>query len=493
MDGVLLAVRLFLFGVFALAGVGKLLDLEGSKKAVRGFGAPEGLAATLGVLLPIVELTVAGTLLFITTSWSGAIAGLALLAVFIGGMVYQMAKGNAPDCHCFGQIHSEPVSKKSLIRNVVFALLAAVLVATGQERQGTDLVNGKVDGMQLILGIIIVALVAAVLLYLKHISEQQALILRRIDLLETISREGLPVERSNAGNPDDALPIGTPFPDFELPDINGRIVAFEHLLAEARPLLFFFVGPNCVPCKALLPEIEEWQDEFGERLNIVFVSSGKADENNDKFGGSRIKRVVLQKGREVAEFVNARWTPTALFVGADGLIASRPAVGDNAIRDLVGKIRAENLEAEFVYIANGNGAAPDRLPKIGEKIPEFSLKDLEGGEVSARTFKGKKTLVTFWSTTCPHCSNMMDELKEWEKHRAPNDPELLVFSDGDPDAHRSLALDSTLVLDKDYKTAEKFGMFGTPSAVLVNEDGTIVSETAVGAPNIWALIGKRKL
>jgi hypothetical protein len=36
-------------------------------------------------------------------------------------------------------------------------------------------------------------------------------------------------------------------------------------------------------------------------------------------------------------------------------------------------------------------------------------------------------------------------------------------------------------------------MFGTPSAVLVNEDGTIVSETAVGAPNIWALIGKRKL
>jgi hypothetical protein len=88
---------------------------------------------------------------------------------------------------------------------------------------------------------------------------------------------------------------------------------------------------------------------------------------------------------------------------------------------------------------------------------------------------------------------MMDELKLWEKQRSPSDPELLVFSDGDPDAHRSLALDSTLVLDKDYKTSEKFGMFGTPSAVLVNEDGTIVSETAVGAPNIWALIGKRKL
>jgi peroxiredoxin/uncharacterized membrane protein YphA (DoxX/SURF4 family) len=493
MESALLIIRLVLFGIFALAGIGKLLDLEGSRKAVRDFGVPEDAAGIFGLLLPLVELAIAGTLLFTATSWFGAIGGLILLAVFTGGMVYQMARGNAPDCHCFGQIHSEPVSRKSLIRNVVFAVLAVVLVASGQGRQGIDLIGGRVDGMQLILGIVIVALVAAVLLYLKKISEQQSLILRRIDLLETISREGLPVERSNAGNPDDALPIGTPFPDFELPDIDGRIISFEHLLAEAKPMLFFFVGPNCVPCKALLPEIEGWQDEFGDRLNFVFISSGKAEDNTEKFGGSKVKRVILQKQREVAEFVNARWTPTALFVGADGLIASRPAVGDNAIRDLVEKLKAENLDAEFVYIANGNGAAPDRLPKIGEKIPEFLLNDLEGGEVSARTLKGKKTLVTFWSTTCPHCSNMMDELKAWEKQRAPNDPELLVFSDGDPDAHRSLALDSTLVLDKDYKTAEKFGMFGTPSAVLVNEDGTIVSETAVGAPNIWALIGKRKL
>ena len=493
MDLALLVVRLVLFGIFALAGIGKLLDLEGSKKAVKDFGVPEELAGILGVVLPFVELTVAGSLLFISTSWFGAIGGILLLTVFTGGMIYQMAKGNAPDCHCFGQIHSEPVSRKSLIRNIAFAVFVVVLVVSGQGRQGTDLAGGRVDGMQLILGIIIVALVAAVLLYLKQISERQSLILRRIDLLEMISREGLPVERSHAGNPEDALPIGTPFPDFELPNLGGRIIAFEHLLADAKPILFLFVGPNCVPCRSLLPEIEGWRSELGDKLNFVFISSGKPDENIEKFGESGVRAILLQKEREVAEFVNARWTPTALFVGADGLIASRPAVGDNAIRELVGKIKAENLDAEFVYIANGNGAAPDRLPKIGESVPEFSLNDLDGKEVSARDLRGKKTLVTFWSTTCPHCSNMMEELKAWEKQRAPNDPELLVFSDGDPDAHRNLALDSTLVLDKDYKTAEKFGMFGTPSAVLVNEDGTIVSETAVGAPNIWALIGKRKL
>lgn len=493
MAGILLAIRLILFGIFALAGIGKLLDLRGSEKAAEGFGVPGGLAKPVGVLLPLVELTIAGSFLFLNTSWYGAIGALILLGAFIIGMAYQMAKGNAPDCHCFGQIHSEPVSKKSLFRNGVFAALTVFVILNGWYDQGIDLAGDKMNGMQVILILVVIALAAAILLYLKKIAAQQEAIVRRIDLLETISRVGMPVERSNAGNPDDALPIGTPFPDFELPNLGGRKVSFEHLLGEAKPILFFFVGPNCVPCKSLLPEIEAWQGEIGERVNFVFLSSGGSEGNIEKFGNSGVTTILLQKDREVAEFVNARWTPTALFVGSDGLLASRPAVGDNAIRDLVDKIKKENLDAEFLFIANGNGGAPDRVPMIGEEIPEFSLNDLDGKEISAGNLRGKKTLVTFWSTTCPHCANMMEELKAWEKERSPADPELLVFSDGEPEVHRDLALDSTLVLDAGYKTAEKFGMFGTPSAVLVNEDGRIVSETAVGAPNIWALIGKRKL
>uniref|UniRef100_UPI002931B8BF peroxiredoxin family protein n=1 Tax=Clavibacter michiganensis TaxID=28447 RepID=UPI002931B8BF len=61
-----------------------------------------------------------------------------------------------------------------------------------------------------------------------------------------------------------------------------------------------------------------------------------------------------------------------------------------------------------------------------------------------------------------------------------------------PEPHRSLNLQSPIVLDKDRKISKELGMNGTPSAVLINEDGKIVSETAVGADNIWTLIGKRK-
>jgi hypothetical protein len=76
--------------------------------------------------------------------------------------------------------------------------------------------------------------------------------------------------------------------------------------------------------------------------------------------------------------------------------------------------------------------------------------------------------------------------------KGTDDPQLIVFSDGDKAQHEELGLDSPIVLDAGYKTAEKFGMFGTPSAVLVNEQGKIVSETAIGAAEIWSLVGKRK-
>lgn len=493
MDGVLLAIRLILFGIFALAGIGKLLDLEGSRKAVKDFGVPEEIAGTLGILLPIFELVIAVALLFVSASWFASVAGLALLLLFIGGMSYQIARGKAPNCHCFGQIHSEPVGKGSLIRNIIFAGLAIVPVVSGRERQGVDLLSREVGGMQIILGFVLIMLVAAVLFYLKKIMDQQTMILRRIDLLETISSDGVPVDRNEAGNPEDALPIGSPFPNFRLPNLGGRVFEFEHMLADAKPILFFFIGPNCVPCKALLPEIEAWSAEFSSRVKFVFITSGKPDENIEKFGGASVSTILLQEKREVADFVHARWTPTALFVGADGLIASRPAVGDNAIRDLVDKIKEENLEAEFVYFANGNGGAPNMSPKIGELIPEFTLNDLGGKKFSAGDIRGKKTLVTFWSTTCHHCADMMEELKVWEKERLPSDPDIIVFSDVEPGEDHGLGLRSTMLIDAGYKTGEKFGMFGTPSAVLINEEGKIVSETAVGAPNIWALMGKKKL
>lgn len=493
MEVFLLILRVSLAAIFFVAGIGKLLDLRGSEKAVKEFGVPNSLAKPISVLLPLAEISFAILLLFIGVSWFGAIGASLLLLIFIGGMLWQMKKGNAPDCHCFGQIHSEPVSKKSLLRNVVFAVMALVLVVSGRENQGlpiSSLTSDFTNVMQIIFGLIITVFLFILLLYLKNIMEKQTQILRRLEVIELIANEGVEQNRENIGDPKEGLPIGSPVPDFELPNVNGRIVAFDHLLMKGKPILFFNVSPTCEPCNALLPEIENWEKELTDKVSFVFISKGNSKENIAKFGNDSSREIFLQDKSEVADLLETRWTPTALFVNKNGVIASYPAAGDKAIRELVEKIKDENLNNELLYIKGENENGHNT--KLGETIPEFSLEDLKGKQISTEDLKGKRTLVTFWSMTCPYCVEMIEELSEWDKVKGQDEPNLLVFSDGEAEEHESLELNSSIVLDEDYKTSEKLGMHGTPSAVLIDETGKIASETAIGAGQIWALLGRKK-
>ncbi len=482
-----------MFAIFALAGIGKLLDLKGSEKAVKDFGTPEEFAKFFAVALPFAEIVFAVCLLFVETSWVGAIGALILLLSFIGGMIYQLAQGNAPDCHCFGAIHSEPVSRKSLIRNIVFAVLALVLILSGKSNQGASLFDSanasEGNFMTFILGLATVGLLAATVFYLKKISEQQTQIMRRMEILELTALDGgRETVREDLAHPTGGLPIGAPAPDFVLPDANGKNVSLENLLAHAQPILLFFVSPTCNPCAGLLPEIEAWQNETEGKLNFVFVSSGEAKANLDKLAGKTLKRILLQKDREVALTFGAEWTPTAVLINADGTIASRLATGDTAIRGMMEMVKAQ-VDADVLLIPNGNR---QYVEKLGDDLPEFFENDVFDKIVASDDLRGRRTLVTFWSPTCGYCTQMLDDLREWDKTKGANDPNLLVISEGEPTPHRELNLQSPIILDKDRAISKQLGMSGTPSAVLINENGKIVSETAIGADNIWTLIGRKK-
>src|SRR3954466_14749993 len=96
--GVTFVTELLLAGVFIAAGVGKLLDLPGSQRAVRAFGVPEPFARLGGLALPLAELATAAALLFQPSAKWGGVAALGLLVAFIVGIVNALAHGNAPDC-----------------------------------------------------------------------------------------------------------------------------------------------------------------------------------------------------------------------------------------------------------------------------------------------------------------------------------------------------------------------------------------------------------
>ena len=174
-------------------------------------------------------------------------------------------------------------------------------------------------------------------------------------------------------------------------------------------------------------------------------------------------------------------------MSAGGKIASHPAAGDAAIRSLIEKVKLLETDNENFFVTNG------KPTQIGENLPDFSVKNTEGNKISKADLIGKPVLLTYWSLSCGWCEKMLDDLREWDAVRGADEPELLLISSGEAEKNRELGLKGAVILDDEKEIAGKLGMDGTPSAVLINENGKIASEVAVGAESIFALIGKRKL
>jgi peroxiredoxin len=141
---------------------------------------------------------------------------------------------------------------------------------------------------------------------------------------------------------------------------------------------------------------------------------------------------------------------------------------------------------------SGGGQGVAAVPKVGEPAPPVQLPDLDGQTVDLADFRGQETLVVFWNPGCGFCQQMLDDLKDWEANPPEGAPKLLFVSAGTQEANREMGLESPVVLDQSFSVGSAFGASGTPIAVLVDEEGNIASELAVGAPAVLALAGARQ-
>src|SRR5205085_11558818 len=104
-------------------------------------GVPARLAVPLRIGLPSVELLVALSLLPQATAWWASLGATVLLVLFSVVLAVQLARGQTPDCHCFGQLHTAPVSGATLARNVALAAVSALLVVAGKANPGLSALN----------------------------------------------------------------------------------------------------------------------------------------------------------------------------------------------------------------------------------------------------------------------------------------------------------------------------------------------------------------
>lgn len=112
---------------------------------MKDFGVPPRLAGTVAVVLPLVEIVLAGLLLVSSWAKGAAWGALGLLVVFSAAVAGNLLRGRQPLCHCFGQIHSRPVGVATLVRNGLLGALAAVVAWRGPGRSVPSAIAEAVD------------------------------------------------------------------------------------------------------------------------------------------------------------------------------------------------------------------------------------------------------------------------------------------------------------------------------------------------------------
>ena len=509
MEIALLVARLLLAGVFLVAGAAKLTDRPGSRQAVTDFGLPAALATPLGLLLPLAELAVAAALIPTATAWWGGIGALALLLLFVAGISINLLRGKKPDCHCFGQLHSAPAGWKTLLRNGLLAAVAGFVVWEGYDGVGPSPVSwlgtlSPAQSIGLIAGLVVLALFAAQWWFLVHLLRQNGRLLMRLEALEAGRVGGGAVPSHNGAQPTVGLPVGTEAPTFNLSGLYGERLTLESLRASGKPVMLLFTDPGCGPCTAMLPEIGRWQEEHAEKLTISLISRGDSEENRAKSSEHGLQHVLLQEDWEVLENYQVKGTPSAVLVQPDGEIGSYVAAGAEDIRALAAYAVGERSQLPMIHSQaqgepcpncgkvhaaadHGGAHAVAEGPKAGDPAPEVKLPDLEGETVDLASFRGEKTLVLFWNPGCGFCQQMLPDLRDLENTLPEGATKLLVISTGTVEANRDMGLSSTVVLDQQFDAGRAFGAGGTPSGVLIDEEGRVASELAVGAPSVLEL------
>ena len=317
--------------------------------------------------------------------------------------------------------------------------------------------------------------------FLLHLLRQNGRLLVRVGAVEgRLGVHGAAAPSANGAQQQAAgHPVGSQAPPFSLEGLHGETLTLESLRSVGKPILLLFTDPGCGPCTAMLPEIGRWQEEHSDKLIISLVSRGKAEENRAKAQEHGLTNVLLQEDWEVSEAYQVSGTPSAVLLTPDGKIGSAVAGGPEAIRSIVGHIVRPQPPIPMVK-------------RVGDKAPEVQLTDLEGNTVALEDFQGEETLVLFWNTGCGFCQQMLPDLKEWEATSPEDAPKLLVVSAGAEEANKEMGLTSPVLLDQNFATGRAFGASGTPSAVLVDAEGKVASEVAVGAPAVMELAGARR-
>jgi thiol-disulfide isomerase/thioredoxin len=122
---------------------------------------------------------------------------------------------------------------------------------------------------------------------------------------------------------------------------------------------------------------------------------------------------------------------------------------------------------------------PVAIFEPGDRVPDWTLRDADGGKHSLEDFRGRLVLMDFWATWCGPCKMAMPGLQKL--HERFGDRGLVVVGistrdTGDPTAYmRSKGYTYLSLLDGD-EVADAYGVQGIPRFFLIGPEGRLLQD-----------------
>lgn len=120
----------------------------------------------------------------------------------------------------------------------------------------------------------------------------------------------------------------------------------------------------------------------------------------------------------------------------------------------------------------------ERVPVVGMPAPDFTLTDLQGRAQSLSGYRGKVVLLNFWATWCKPCTTEMPAMQAVYDRLRDRNFVVLAVNELEDEAKVREHIQTyrhtfTVLLDKENRVANQYGVYGLPVSVFVDEKGVV--------------------
>jgi peroxiredoxin len=339
----------------------------------------------------------------------------------------------------------------------------------------------------LLLGLLLVGVLSMAWAFL-HVLRLHGRLLLRVEALEARISTDEGTGQAEHGLP--GLLPATPFPPFHLPSLDDGEVGLEHLQGE-RVLLVHW-SPDCGYCRQIAPDLADLQERLRERkTELVLVSYGSRETNTALVEEHGLNcRVLLQPEGATIEGFAHMGTPVAYLLDEKGRIAKPVAVGARDVPELAAHAAGRRARLNTERSTSESRIEREGL-KAGTLAPRFDLPDLGGGTASLAEHRGRRVLLVFSDPDCGPCQELLPQIAQFHRERRNNELEIIMISRGGVEENRRKAeafgVEFPVALQSGWKLSKKYGIFATPVAFLIDEDGVIERDVARGPSEILSL------